>query len=140
MHEDRQEGQIGVLLVDRQPLMRAALAVPLATARGITILGAAGDATEALVLVATLAPDVVLLTADRGRGEVLATVARVVGAGRCRVVVLTLPASAPWADETLAAGAASHLPRDAPFAAIERATRDAFAAAATARAPAPAEA
>jgi len=52
---------IGVLLVDDQELFRAGVAVILNAQDGLQVIGEAGDGREAVELVETLEPDVVLM-------------------------------------------------------------------------------
>ena len=52
---------IRVLIVDDQPLIRAALRALLDTSPDITVAGDAGDGNAALAAVEALSPDVVLM-------------------------------------------------------------------------------
>src|SRR5271167_2772408 len=54
-------GEISVLIVDDQRLVRSGFAVILGTEPGITVVGEAGDGEEAVALARRLAPRVVLL-------------------------------------------------------------------------------
>ncbi|GMG85941.1 LytR/AlgR family response regulator transcription factor [Biformimicrobium ophioploci] len=53
--------QLGVLIVDDEPLARARLARMLEQVEGVELLGEAGDAEQASVLIERLTPDLVLL-------------------------------------------------------------------------------
>jgi len=58
------EGKIGVLLADDHPTTRLGLRVLLARAPDVEVVGEAGDGEQALALLETLQPDVVVLDCE----------------------------------------------------------------------------
>jgi DNA-binding NarL/FixJ family response regulator len=54
-------GTVRVIVVDDDPLVRAAIAMILGRAPGVEVVGEAGDGTEVLAAVDRYAPDVVLM-------------------------------------------------------------------------------
>ncbi len=101
-----------VLIADDQPQVRSALRLLLKQQPGMTVVGEAGDAEQALELAAAHQPDLVLLDwelPDRG-GAVLAEL-RVVRPGLV-VVALSSHPEARWA--ALAAGANAFVSKGDP--------------------------
>jgi DNA-binding NarL/FixJ family response regulator len=54
-------GKVRVIVVDDDPLVRAAIAMILGRAPSVEVVGEAGDGTEVLAAVDRYAPDVVLM-------------------------------------------------------------------------------
>lgn len=81
---------VRVVIVDDEPLVRAGLRLVLDPARGIEIVGEAGDGVAALRVVREVDPDVVLMDVRMPGGDGIEAVARIRAAGlRCRVIMLT---------------------------------------------------
>lgn len=98
-----------VVLVDDHPMFREGLRFTLERA-GLTVLGEAGDGHQALALVATTDPDVVLMDlAMPGLGGLPATERLVASGARAKVLVLTLSEEDASVFAALRAGAAGYL-------------------------------
>jgi NarL family two-component system response regulator LiaR len=104
---------VRVLIVDDHPVVRQGLRTFLAVQDGITVVGEAGDGTEALEVARSLAPDVVLLDLVMPGMDGVAAIARLTEQSPgTKVLVLT---SFPDDDRLLAAaraGAAGYLLKD----------------------------
>jgi DNA-binding NarL/FixJ family response regulator len=112
-----------VVLVDDQPLMRAAFRTVLEAA-DIDILGEAGDGDEAVALVAREHPDVVLMDVRMpGRDGIDATLEVVQRFPETRVLVLTTFDEDEHIDGALRAGAAGFLLKNASPEDLVRAVR-----------------
>jgi two-component system NarL family response regulator len=82
---------------------------------GIAVVGEAADGREAVSLVASLAPDVVVIDLRMPGGSVAETIARIAATGTgARVLVLTVSAEDDDVLEALAAGADGYLVKDTP--------------------------
>lgn len=115
---------IRVLLADDHTLIRAGIRELLQGLSGVEVAGEAGDGHEALQLVETLQPDVVLL--DIGMPglnglEVAARLARLHPA--MRVLILSMHMSEEYVLQALRAGAAGYLLKGAAVAELELAVR-----------------
>ncbi len=98
-----------VVLVDDHPMFREGLRFTLERA-GLVVLGEAGDGREALALVATTDPDVVVMDLTMPELDGLATTARLVASGaRAKVLVLTLSEEDASVFAALRAGAMGYL-------------------------------
>ena len=110
------DGQVRVLLVDDQPLIRAGLRTMLEYEDDLTIVGEAGDGATALALVRVQRPDVVLLDI-RMPGMDGIDALREIGAdpdlAAMRVLVLTTFDLDEYVADALAAGASGFLLKDA---------------------------
>jgi two-component system response regulator DesR len=115
---------IRLVLAEDQRMMLGALGVLLELEEDLTVVGSAVDGDEALRLVATLTPDV-LLTDIEMPGlsglEVAAEIRR--RALPTRVVILTTFARSGYLRRALDAGAAGYLLKDAPPATLADAIR-----------------
>ena len=114
---------IRVLIVDDHPVVRAGLAGMIATDPGLEVVGEAEDGDEALRLLPTARPDVVLMDLRMPRLDGVETTRRIrAGAVPPRVLVLTTYDSDAQILAAIEAGAAGYLLKDAPredlFAAI----------------------
>ncbi|GAB3863495.1 response regulator [Micromonospora andamanensis] len=104
---------ITVLLVDDHPVVRAGVAGMLAGADDITIVGEAGDASEAVLLVRHRRPDVVLMDLRLSGGDgVDATIRVLAESPRTRVVVLTTYETDADILRAVEAGATGYLLKD----------------------------
>ncbi|MFC0674897.1 response regulator [Brachybacterium hainanense] len=108
-------GQVRLLVVDDEALMRAGLRLMLDGAEGITVVGEAGDGVEALAAVAELDPDVVLMDLRMPTMDGIEATGRLRKAGsRPAVVVLTAFDTDSFLLRALRAGAVSFLLKDTP--------------------------
>ncbi len=81
---------VTVLVVDDEPLVRAGLRLVLDPARGIEIVGEAGDGVAGVRAARRLDPDVVLMDVRMPGGDGIEAVGRIRAAGlRCRILMLT---------------------------------------------------
>ena len=98
-----------VVLVDDHPMFREGLRFTLERA-GLTVLGEAGDGREALALVATTDPDVVVMDLTMPALDGLAATERLVASGaRAKILVLTLSEEDASVFAALRAGASGYL-------------------------------
>jgi DNA-binding NarL/FixJ family response regulator len=104
---------IRVLLVDDQPLVRAALQMVISDAPDLELVGEAGGGAEAVRLVAELRPDVVVMDLRMPGMDGLEATRRIVdGAGPARVLVLTTFDDDDNVYAALRAGACGFLVKD----------------------------
>ncbi|MFG1812329.1 response regulator [Kribbella sp. NPDC049174] len=108
---------IRVLVVDDHPVVRSGLIGMLAVTDDISVVGEAGDGAEALALVESTTPDVVLMDLRMPRMDgVSATGAIVSGYPSTRVLVLTTYDTDTDILHAVEAGAAGYLLKDTPHA------------------------
>lgn len=108
---------IRVLVVDDHPVVRSGLSGMLAVTDDIEVVGEAGDGAEALALVESTKPDVVLMDLRMPRMDgVAATGAIVSGYAATRVLVLTTYDTDSEILHAVEAGAAGYLLKDTPHA------------------------
>jgi DNA-binding NarL/FixJ family response regulator len=108
---------IRVLVVDDHPVVRSGLIGMLAVTDDIAVVGEAGDGAEALALVESTKPDVVLMDLRMpGRDGVWATGRIVAGYPSTRVLVLTTYDTDTDILHAVEAGAAGYLLKDTPHA------------------------
>jgi DNA-binding NarL/FixJ family response regulator len=106
---------IRVLVVDDHPVVRSGLIGLLGIEADIDVVGEAGDGEEALVRVAALAPDVVLMDLRMPRLDGVAATARIAaGHPACRVLVLTTYDTDADIVRAVEAGATGYLLKDTP--------------------------
>ncbi|MFD4325295.1 response regulator [Nocardioides sp. NPDC058538] len=107
--------KIKVGIVDDDPLVRSALGLMLGGQADIEVVGEATDGQEALALVRTFAPDVVLMDIRMPRINGLEATRRVLTESRSpRVIVLTTFGADEYVVDALAAGADGFLLKDTP--------------------------
>jgi DNA-binding NarL/FixJ family response regulator len=106
--------RISVLIVDDQRLVRTGFRVILASEPDIDVVGEAADGVEALQLVRSSAPDVVLMDIRMPHLDGLEATRQVLAQSRSRVVILTTFDSDEYVYEALRAGASGFLLKDAP--------------------------
>ena len=106
--------QIRVILADDHAVVRAGLKAVLGASEDIDVIGEASDGAEAIELVESLDPDVVImdLTMDRMDGT-SATREIIAKKLRARVLVLTMHAEEDYLLPVLEAGAAGYLMKNA---------------------------
>jgi DNA-binding NarL/FixJ family response regulator len=107
-------GDISVLIVDDQRLVRSGFAVILGTESGITVVGQAGDGNEAIALARRLAPTVVLLDIRMPNMDGLTAARHILEETASRVLMLTTFDSDEYVYAALRAGASGFLLKDAP--------------------------
>ena len=108
---------IRVLVVDDHPVVRSGLSGMLSVTDDIEVVGEAGDGAEALALVESTKPDVVLMDLRMPRMDgVAATGAIVSGYASTRVLVLTTYDTDSEILHAVEAGAAGYLLKDTPHA------------------------
>jgi DNA-binding NarL/FixJ family response regulator len=106
--------RIRVLLADDHLLVRAGIRSLLGTLPGVEVVGEARDGQEALLLVGTLHPDVVLMDIAMPGLNGLEATARIAREHRgTRVIILSMHVSEEYAARALRAGGAGYLPKDA---------------------------
>lgn len=114
-----------IVLVDDHPIVRSGIAGLLASTPDLHLIGQTHDGLDALDLVATLRPDVLLvdlMIPGLSGFEVNRRVATDYPA--TRVLILTLHANEAYATQVLADGAAGLVLKDAEPGAIVRAVRE----------------
>ncbi len=110
---------VRVLVVDDDPLVRAALTMVLGGAAGVLVVGEAADGDEVPAAVARTAPDVVLMDIRMPRTDGLAATEGLrARAGGPEVVVLTTFDADAEVLRAMQAGASGFLLKDTPPAAI----------------------
>jgi len=108
---------VRVLVVDDHPVVRSGLIGMLAVTEDIEVVGEAGDGEEALALVESTRPDVVLMDLRMPRRDgVSATGAIVSGYPDTKVLVLTTYDTDTDILHAVEAGAAGYLLKDTPHA------------------------
>jgi DNA-binding NarL/FixJ family response regulator len=107
-------GDISVLIVDDQRLVRSGFAVILGTEPGITVVGQAGDGEEAVALARQLAPSVVLLDIRMPNMDGLTAARLILAETASSVLMLTTFDSDEYVYAALRAGASGFLLKDAP--------------------------
>ncbi|WP_329467917.1 response regulator transcription factor [Streptomyces sp. NBC_01431] len=115
---------VRILLVDDQPLVRAALSMVVTDAPDLEVVGEARSGEEAVRLVAELAPDVVVMDIRMpGMDGIEATRRITSGGGSAHVVVLTTFDDDEYVYGALRAGASGFLVKDMALEAILSAVR-----------------
>ncbi|WP_254069776.1 response regulator [Pimelobacter simplex] len=122
--------------MDDEPLVRAGLRLVLDPARGIEIVGEAGDGVAAVRAARELDPDVVLMDVRMPGGDGIAAVTGIRAAGLdCRILMLTAFDTDEFVLGALRAGADGFLLKAEDPELIERAVLGAGEGAATVSAP-----
>src|SRR5712692_9264252 len=105
---------ISVVIADDRRLVRAGFRVILAGEPDIDVVGEAADGREAVELVRTLAPAVVLMDIRMPNMDGLTAARRILGHSASRVIILTTFAADEYVYESLKMGASGFLLKDAP--------------------------
>jgi DNA-binding NarL/FixJ family response regulator len=118
-----------VLVVDDQELVRAGFCVILDAAEGISVVGEAGNGSDAVTAARQLKPDVVLMDVRMPGMDGLEATRQITqaGPGGPKVVVLTTFDLDDYVYEALRGGASGFLLKDAPRADLISAVRAAAA-------------
>ncbi|MFC4899386.1 response regulator [Streptosporangium amethystogenes subsp. fukuiense] len=120
----QQPRQVGVLIVDDDPLVRAGLVMMLGGAPDLSIVAEAGDGSEALSMAALHRPDVVLMDIRMPVMDGLTATRELrVRPGAPEVIVMTTFDADDHVLRALRAGAAGYLLKDTPPAEIVAAVR-----------------
>jgi DNA-binding NarL/FixJ family response regulator len=109
------DGQVRVVLVDDQPLLRQSLAMIIDADPGLTVVGEAGDGVEAIEVVTATIPDVVLMDVRMPRLdgiEATRRICRIPRLVRTRVLVLSMFELDEYVYHALQAGASGFLLKD----------------------------
>jgi DNA-binding NarL/FixJ family response regulator len=115
---------IKVLVVDDHPVVRSGLVGMLDVEEDLEIVGEAGDGEEAVLRVAALAPDVVLMDLRMPRLDGAGATARIVAEHpRSKVLVLTTYDTDGDIVRAVEAGATGYLLKDTPRAQLVEAVR-----------------
>jgi DNA-binding NarL/FixJ family response regulator len=115
---------ISVMLVDDHPVVRVGLRGMLEAADALRVVGEAGSGDEALVLVAALHPDVVLMDLRMPGTDGVAATARIVERHPLvKVLVLTTYDTDADILRAVEAGATGYLLKDTPVAVLVAAIR-----------------
>lgn len=115
---------IRVLLVDDHSLVREGCRRVLDKAGGIEVVGQAGSAEEALSMVRSQPPDVVLMDINLpGMSGLQATERLAATHPQVRVIILTVIDQLPYPQRLLEAGAVGYLTKEAPAEELVQAVR-----------------
>ncbi len=109
------DGQVRVVLVDDQPLLRQSLAMIIDADPGLTVVGEARDGVEAIEVVMATIPDVVLMDVRMPRLdgiEATRRICRIPRLVRTRVLVLSMFELDEYVYHALQAGASGFLLKD----------------------------
>ena len=107
-------GNISVLIVDDQQLVRAGFKLIIDGESDLTVIGEASDGLEALDLARKRAPDVVLLDIRMPGMDGLTAARRIIAETASRVLLLTTFDADEYVFEGLRAGASGFLLKDVP--------------------------
>ena len=122
--QDQKDGDVRVVVVDDQRLIRESIAALLDVQPGITVVGTAGDGEAAVELVAQLDPDVVLMDVRMPVLDGLDALAELRRRDeRTRVVMLTTFDDEGYVVRALKAGASGYLLKDRPAIELAAAVR-----------------
>lgn len=117
---------ITVLLADDHKLIRQGMKAMLTSQDDILVIGEAADGTEALSMVETLKPDVILLDVMMPNLNGIEVACQIHQRGlKTRIVILSMHANASYAVRALHNGALGYVIKDADFSEIIAAIRSA---------------
>ncbi|MEV4760792.1 response regulator transcription factor [Micromonospora sp. NPDC049559] len=114
---------VRVVLADDQEAVRAGLALILAAAPGVELVGQAADGARAVALCRELRPDVAVLDVRMPRQDGIAATREIVAAGLADVLVLTTFDIDEYVFGALRAGAAGFLLKDTDAEGLVEAVR-----------------
>ncbi|MGA9853089.1 MAG: response regulator transcription factor [Gammaproteobacteria bacterium] len=105
---------IHILVADDHQLMRAGLVALIGQLPGMQVVGEAGDGREALRLVRTLSPDIVIMDiAMQGLNGIEAAARIHTEAASVKVIILSMHVSEEYVAQAIRAGVAGYLIKDA---------------------------
>ena len=117
---------ITVLIADDHKLVRQGMKAMLASQNDIQIVGEASDGNEALSMVETLKPDVILLDVMMPNLNGIEVAHQIIQRGlQTHIVILSMHANASYAVRALHNGALGYVIKDADFSEIVSAVRSA---------------
>jgi DNA-binding NarL/FixJ family response regulator len=116
-------GEISVLVIDDQRLVRAGFRVILAAEPDIIVVGEAGDGIEAIGLTRRLSPAVVLMDIRMPAMDGLAAARTILAETSSKVLMLTTFDTDEYVYAALRAGASGFLLKDAPSEQLVHAVR-----------------
>lgn len=106
---------IKILIVDDHPMMRDALSMSLAVEKDMKIIGEAGNGKEALILLETLTPDVILMDLMMPEMNGVDAITRIFKTNsQSRILVLTSMEDEEHVMAAIQAGALGYFPKTAP--------------------------
>jgi DNA-binding NarL/FixJ family response regulator len=106
---------IKILIVDDHPMMRDALSMSLAVEKDMKIIGEAGNGKEALTLLKTLTPDVILMDLMMPEMNGVDAITRIFKTNsQARILVLTSMEDEEHVMAAIQAGALGYFPKTAP--------------------------
>lgn len=117
---------ISVLIADDHKLIRQGMKSMLASQSDVKVVGEAADGNEALAMVETLKPEVILLDVMMPNLNGIEVASQISHRGlKTRVVILSMHANASYAVRALHNGALGYVIKDADFSEIISAIRSA---------------
>ena len=117
------ERDLKILLIDDHTLIRSGIRALLEKAR-VTVVGEAGDATEAARLASDLSPDVILMDVNMPNMNGIEGVRQIIAEQpAARVLMLSMHAEEQYVFESLRAGACGYVLKDAAFSDLVNAIR-----------------
>lgn len=103
-------GSVRIMLADDHAILRAGLRLLLENQPNFTVVGEAENGVEALALVGSAQPDVLLLDLNMPEADGISVLAKIrQTAPKTKVLVLTMHDDARYLKEALAAGAAGYV-------------------------------
>jgi DNA-binding NarL/FixJ family response regulator len=117
------QGQVSVLIVDDQRLLRDGFRVILSSEPDLSVVGEAADGMDAIRLTRQLAPSVVLMDIRMPNMDGLAAARVILAETESRVLMLTTFDTDEYVYSALRAGASGFLLKDAPGAQLAAAVR-----------------
>jgi two-component system, NarL family, response regulator LiaR len=106
---------INILIVDDHPMMRDALRMSLTGEEGLQVIGEASNGTEALRLLETLSPDIILMDLLMPEMDGLETIEKVFKSRpQAKILVLSSMEDEERIISTIQAGALGYFPKTAP--------------------------
>ena len=107
--------QINVMIVDDHPMMRDALQMAFATEDDLHVIGEASNGVEALKLLETLTPDIIMMDLLMPDMDGLETIGHIFRANpQARILVLTSMEDEDRVVAAIQAGALGYFPKTAP--------------------------
>lgn len=106
---------IKILIVDDHPIMREALKMSVMGEKDIKVIGEAGNGKEALLLLRTLMPDIILMDLMMPELSGVETITQIFNTNpQAKILVLTSMEDETHIVEAIQAGALGYFPKTAP--------------------------